>query len=125
MTFSAIIQRQTLADFSETFGSVVDEVVLSFTDDGLHGAAVDPANVARVEQTLSPSAFDHYETTGIRTGVALEKTRLLPLQIQRRPRIRRIRRGDTPLRMGVRARPIQYGVHRPRRDSGWRRRPRD
>jgi len=73
MTFSAIIQRQTLADFSETFGSVVDEVVLSFTDDGLHGAAVDPANVARVEQTLSPSAFDHYETTGIRTGVALEK----------------------------------------------------
>lgn len=44
--------------------TIVDEAQLTFDEEGLYTAAVDPANVAMVEIQASPTAFEAYDVLG-------------------------------------------------------------
>lgn len=69
----AIIEKDTLGTFVETFQAVVSETVLEFSADGVYGEPQDPATVALVNQTLKQTAFESYETSGLRTGINLDR----------------------------------------------------
>ena len=60
----ASIEQSHLSDWLNAVTAIADECKLDISDDGLHTSVVDPANVAYVEATLSPAAFDSYEYGG-------------------------------------------------------------
>lgn len=67
--FHCVVEQHVLFDFFETFSTIVDEIKLHIDDGGFYGAAVDPANVAMVEEELGEGAFEHYSSTGGLIGV--------------------------------------------------------
>lgn len=57
---------------------LVDECKLNLDEDGIHIQAVDPANIAMVDLTITPAAFDDYHvdaTGGVTIGVNLSRLR--------------------------------------------------
>jgi proliferating cell nuclear antigen len=75
ITFRAIAEAGTLQQFVDTYRAVCHEATVEITDGGLTSHPVDPSNVAMVEQTLSPRAFESYETFGDggRLGLNLDR----------------------------------------------------
>ena len=71
--FGAIIEARKLEWFLNTASRVVDEFKLQLQPDGLHVLAVDPANVAMIDETLDADAFEYYEADGGVLGIPLEK----------------------------------------------------
>jgi len=57
MTLSISTQTDTLASFIDAAHALVDEAKIHATDDGLATTAVEPANVASVDGSLSAGAF--------------------------------------------------------------------
>jgi len=68
----AIATVKTVANFIEPVTALVDECKLHLEPDQARIAAVDPANVAMVETTLSASAFESYEADGHTLGLDLD-----------------------------------------------------
>jgi proliferating cell nuclear antigen len=73
VTFAAIVTADTLAEYLAPVDALVDECTIDLTPEGLHIAAVDPANVAMVEARLGAGAFESYEADGGRLGVDLDR----------------------------------------------------
>jgi proliferating cell nuclear antigen len=71
--FNAIATTETLEQFVDTAHALVDEANIHLHDNTLRLAAVDPANVAMVEQTLGAAAFESYDADGGVIGVNLER----------------------------------------------------
>jgi proliferating cell nuclear antigen len=67
-----IIQKDVLQQFVDTVSALVDECRIHFSESGLSAAAVDPANVAMIDASLSSTAFESYDAPGqVRIGVNL------------------------------------------------------
>mgnify|MGYP000627336196 CR=1 FL=1 len=73
MSFSAIIQQDTLADALNAATAIVEECKLNTTPSGIQITAVDPANVAMVDLSINESAFESYEADGGTLGVNVER----------------------------------------------------
>lgn len=71
MTFDAIVVAGTLKDFLAPVSALVDECKLRLDGDGIRVTAVDPANVAMVETSLSVSGFESYDADGGVIGLNL------------------------------------------------------
>jgi proliferating cell nuclear antigen len=71
MTFSAIVAADTLQQTLDAVGTIVDECKIHLEEDGLEMRAVDPANVAMADISLSAEAFESYEADGGLIGVNL------------------------------------------------------
>jgi proliferating cell nuclear antigen len=72
---SGLIGADKLQQYIDIFGALVDECKWHFGDEGITGAAVDPANVAMLDGVrLSASAFDAYDAPGqVTLGLDLER----------------------------------------------------
>lgn len=70
---SAIVALDTIEEFVSYLAPLVDEAKLTFTEDGLRVAAVDPANVAMGDVKLDAAAFEDYEATD--TTIAVNVSR--------------------------------------------------
>lgn len=69
---TATVDSEPLADYIDTLDALVDEAVITLTDDGIQTIAVDPANVACVDTELDAAAFDTYQRNNTRQlGVRL------------------------------------------------------
>jgi len=73
MTFSAIVDADTLSDTIDSVSVLVDECKINTTEDGLEIRAVDPANVAMGDVSLDAGAFESYEADGGVIGVDLDR----------------------------------------------------
>lgn len=73
MSFSAIVQADTLSDAIEPVSALVDECKLNLGEDGLEVRAVDPANVAMVEMKLSRTGCESYDADGGVIGIDLDR----------------------------------------------------
>jgi proliferating cell nuclear antigen len=73
MTFRLVAEVDTLSDALAPVRALVDECKLRLTEDGLSIRAVDPANVAMVDLTAEPAAFEAYEADGGVIGVNLDR----------------------------------------------------
>ncbi|HUW67410.1 MAG TPA: DNA polymerase sliding clamp, partial [Candidatus Nanoarchaeia archaeon] len=71
--FKAIIESEKLKETIEAVSSIVDEAKINLTPDGLSIRAVDPANVAMVDLTLKPGAFEEFTATDGEIGVDLNR----------------------------------------------------
>lgn len=71
--FHAIATTETLEQFVDTAYALVDEAKIHLRDNMLHLKAVDPANVAMVDQSLGAKAFESYDADGGVIGVNLER----------------------------------------------------
>lgn len=71
--FHAILEVERLTDYLDTLQSVDNESTFYFREDGIYTQPTDPSAVACVNQTLKPSAFESYETTGYTTGINIER----------------------------------------------------
>lgn len=60
----AAIKQGNLSEWLESIQTIADECKLDLSDDGFHTAVVDPANVAYIETTLAPTAFDSFDFGG-------------------------------------------------------------
>lgn len=109
-SFHAIIDASTLNDWLDTFTAIVDEAVLEISADGIYGEAVDPANVAMVNQTLHAEAFESFDTTGLKVGVAFDRfknfldsirSELVELDYNEETRKLDIRGDETNLTLGI------------------------
>jgi proliferating cell nuclear antigen len=70
---SATIRADRLSQFVDNALAVATEAKLRVGPDALETAAVDPANVAMIDQSLSADAFESYEFGGGVLGVDLER----------------------------------------------------
>ena len=64
MSFSAIVEVETLQDAIEPVYALVDECKIQLNDDDISIRAVDPANVGMVDMTLDASGFESYQPDG-------------------------------------------------------------
>lgn len=64
---------ETLESFLSYLDPLVDESKLHFDAGELHARAVDPANVAMADITLSAAAFENYEAADVTLGVNLDR----------------------------------------------------
>jgi len=71
--FKCIAKQRVLRTYFDAFSTIVDEMKLHINQDGFYGAAVDPASVGMVEESLSESAFEHYSSTGGLLGINLDR----------------------------------------------------
>lgn len=71
--FEASIEAGSLRDAMDTIHAIVDECRLHFCNDGLVIRAVDPANVAMVDESIGTDAFKSYETDCGEIGINLER----------------------------------------------------
>ena len=71
--FKAIVSSGTLRAALDSVGVLVDECKIRLDEDELTIRAVDPANVGMVDLSLSPDAFESYETDGGVIGVNLSR----------------------------------------------------
>jgi proliferating cell nuclear antigen len=71
--FEAAIEAGSLQDAIDPVYAVVDECRIHLCDDGLVIRAVDPANVAMVDESVGADAFSSYETDRGVIGVGLEQ----------------------------------------------------
>jgi len=71
--FKAIATTETLEQFVDTAYALVDEAKINLRENMLHLKAVDPANVAMIDQSLGANAFESYEADGGVIGVNLER----------------------------------------------------
>ncbi|MFP3872317.1 MAG: DNA polymerase sliding clamp [Candidatus Natronoplasma sp.] len=70
---NAEINSDVLKDLVEIVGTIVDEVKINLTEDGLSLKAVDPAHVAMVDLSLDKDAFESYEANETELGLNLKK----------------------------------------------------
>ncbi len=70
---NAEINSNVLKDLVEIVGTIVDEVKINLTEDGLSLKAVDPAHVAMVDLDLDKDAFESYEANETEIGLNLKK----------------------------------------------------
>jgi proliferating cell nuclear antigen len=73
VSFSAVVEADTLAAALDSVSVLVDECKIHLNADGLEIRAVDPANVGMVDMALNASAFAHYEADGGVIGVNLDR----------------------------------------------------
>jgi len=73
MSFSAIVEVETLQSALEPVHALVDECKIRLNEDGISIRAVDPANVGMVDVKIKTSAFESYNADGGVIGVNLER----------------------------------------------------
>ncbi|MEM4729554.1 MAG: proliferating cell nuclear antigen (pcna) [Thermoplasmata archaeon] len=73
--FKARIKADVLRDVITVVGTLVEEVKLNISSDGISLRAVDPAHVAMVELTLRSGAFEELKASACELGVDIEKFR--------------------------------------------------
>ena len=71
--FEAAIEANRLQQIIEAAHAVVDECRVHLCDDGLVIRAVDPANVAMVDEYVSAGAFEAYDTDCGEIGIDLDR----------------------------------------------------
>ncbi len=69
----AEIKSDILRDLVDIVGTIVDEVKLNLSEEGLNLKAVDPAHVAMVDLRLSKDAFESYQADDSELGINLNK----------------------------------------------------
>lgn len=69
----AEISVKILKDTVDLVSTLVDEVKLNVSPDGINICAIDPAHVALLEKTLPKSAFEEYSADEVGIGVDLSK----------------------------------------------------
>lgn len=69
----AEVKSEVLKELVEIVQTVVDEVKINVTEDGLSLKAVDPAHVAMVDLDLDKDAFESYEAEEVELGLSLAK----------------------------------------------------
>lgn len=67
------VDQSTMTQFSDTLGSILDEVVLETDDTEVRASGVDPANVAMVYVSLHEDAFEDFDGQSARYGIELSK----------------------------------------------------
>ncbi len=70
---NAEINSNVLKELVEIVGTIVDEVKINLSEDGLNLKAVDPAHVAMVDLNLNKDAFESYEADETELGINLKK----------------------------------------------------
>lgn len=73
--FKARIKADVLREVIAVVGTLVEEVKLNISPEGIALRAVDPAHVAMVELNLKSGAFEELKATGGEIGVDIEKFR--------------------------------------------------
>lgn len=68
-----ILDEGTLSTFVDNAHALVAEAKIQLNDGGIRLAAVDPANVAMLDETLDAAAFESYDESGGVIGVNLER----------------------------------------------------
>lgn len=71
-TFSMTVECSQLKAFVDGINPIADEVIIKVTDDGVHAQAVDPANVAMVDLTLTAAAIQSLSATGFKFGLDIQ-----------------------------------------------------
>ncbi len=69
----AKIKSDILRDLVDIVGTIVDEVKMNLSEDGIGLKAVDPAHVAMVDLKLSKEAFESFEADQMEIGINLNK----------------------------------------------------
>jgi len=70
---NAEIKSEILKDLVEIVETIVDEVKLNLSEEGISLKAVDPAHVAMVDLELNKDAFESYEANETELGINLSK----------------------------------------------------
>lgn len=70
---NAEIKSEMLKDLVEIVETIVDEVKINLSSDGLNLKAVDPAHVAMVDLNLGKDAFESFEADEVELGINLNK----------------------------------------------------
>ena len=73
--FKARLKADVLREVITVVGTLVEEVKLNISSEGISLRAVDPAHVAMVELTLKSSAFEELKASACELGVDIEKFR--------------------------------------------------
>jgi len=73
MTVSLAVDSDILSEALAPVSTIVDEAIVSATEDGLRVRAVDPANVAMVDMELAAGACASYQADGQELGLDLER----------------------------------------------------
>jgi proliferating cell nuclear antigen len=71
--FACKIDAADLETYLEAYATLVDEMKLNITPEGFTARAVDPANVAMIDETLPADRFEHYSSTGGTIGFNLDR----------------------------------------------------
>lgn len=79
------IEPDTFSSALKAAEKIVDECKLHFTDDGIRITAVDPANVAMVDMSLSESAFETYDVEPATLGINMDRILTLTDRIANQP----------------------------------------
>jgi len=74
-SFTATIEARQFEQLLTAVGAVVEECRLHLDREGLSILAVDPANVAMIDLSLSAAAFETYEASGGVIGVSVDRLR--------------------------------------------------
>ena len=64
---------ETFRELVDVVLTVVEEVKLVFTPEGIRIRTVDPAHIAMVDLTLGKEAFDKYEAEDMEVGLSMNK----------------------------------------------------
>ncbi|MEF8874443.1 MAG: DNA polymerase sliding clamp [Candidatus Thermoplasmatota archaeon] len=70
---NAEINSNVLKELVDIVGTIVDEVKINLSEEGLSLKAVDPAHVAMVDLSLDKDAFESYEADETELGINLKK----------------------------------------------------
>ena len=73
MTFSAIVEADTLSETIGALTPILDECRIHLEPDGIEVQGVDPANVAMTRVELDANGFESYDAGGGLIGVDLER----------------------------------------------------
>jgi len=73
--FKAKLKADVLRDVIKVVSTLVDEVKLNVTKDGLSLKAVDPAHVAMVDLNLGKEAFEEFESSPGELGLDIDKVK--------------------------------------------------
>jgi proliferating cell nuclear antigen len=72
-TFEAAIEAGRLEQLLTLVSAVVDECRFHLGEDALYIRGIDPANVSMTDITVSPDAFETYESSGGTIGLSLDR----------------------------------------------------
>lgn len=75
VALEAEIRCERLQEFVSAIDAIVDEAVVRIDEDGISASAVDPANVAMAEATLSADAFESFDGREAALGVDIPRLR--------------------------------------------------
>jgi proliferating cell nuclear antigen len=70
------IQQKEIMNFVKTIKNINDEIILNFTDKGIHTTTTDPAHIQMITLTLKKETFKQYDIKNLKTtkiGINLEK----------------------------------------------------